>query len=227
MKIALLMNDNSYAGREYIDHLEIAKIAFDVIIFGKNPESDNLEDERCENLWKPKKISEVRSRLNIFRFNSLKDKDFSDHLKKNRYYVGIQGGTGILTLDVISSFSYGILNFHPGKLPEYAGCTAPEWQVYEGKEIFCTCHLIDENIDSGPIISLKVLKPSMKSYANMRATIYPQIGIFLVDIIKMFIERKEEMSPKSFPQDKKKRIYRNPISSEKLEKVKSLICKKV
>ena len=227
MKIALLMNDNSYAGREYIDHLEIAKIAFDVIIFGKNPESDNLEDERCENLWKPKKISEVRSRLNIFRFNSLKDKDFSDHLKKNRYYVGIQGGTGILTLDVISSFSYGILNFHPVKLPEYAGCTAPEWQVYEGKEIFCTCHLIDENIDSGPIISLKVLKPSMKSYANMRATIYPQIGIFLVDIIKMFIERKEEMSPKSFPQDKKKRIYRNPISSEKLEKVKSLICKKV
>ena len=93
------MNDNSYAGREYIEHLERAKISFDVIIFGKNSERDKFEDERCENLWKPKKISEIRSRLNIFRFNSLRDKGFFDHLKKNRYYIGIQGGTDILKLE--------------------------------------------------------------------------------------------------------------------------------
>ena len=60
MNIAVLMNDNAYAGREYLDCLEKAQISVDVIIFGKYPIKDAFEDKRCSGLWNPKKISQKK-----------------------------------------------------------------------------------------------------------------------------------------------------------------------
>lgn len=48
---------------------------------------------------------------------------------------------------------FGILNVHPGYLPEYAGLFAPFHQLSAGRaRIGCTVHYVDAGIDTGPIV---------------------------------------------------------------------------
>ena len=107
----MLMDNNSYPGREYLSRL--IGLNIDVAIFGKYPEKDSQEDERCGNLWIPITENKLEKHFNFFRFSSLKSHNFLAFLKKSKYELGIQGGTGIINKDVIDSFNIGIVNFHP------------------------------------------------------------------------------------------------------------------
>ena len=49
--------------------------------------------------------------------------------------------------NVIDSFSNGIINFHPGVLPENRGLDNLKWAIYNNLPQGVTTHLIDENID--------------------------------------------------------------------------------
>lgn len=61
-----------------------------------------------------------------------------------------------IPLDVISSFSHGILNFHGGLLPSYAGPYSPIHMILNGEhEGGSTIHWIDEGFDTGPVVSRK------------------------------------------------------------------------
>ncbi len=133
--------------------------------------------------------------------------------------MGIQGGTGILKDNIISNFNFGILNFHPGDLPFYRGCSAPEWQLFENKPIISTCHLIDEGIDTGPILKKKKLNVSMKSYESFRSSIYPQTSIFVYEVIQDLINEKLELKFKI--QDKKTAVYRKYIGHESILELKN------
>ena len=224
MKIALLMDHNSYSGREYLKNLK--KIKIDVITFGNNSEFDKMEYERCSTYWRPPKIEEFNSFFKFYNFNSLNDKHFLKHLKNNNYDLGIQGGTGILKMNVISLFSIGIVNFHPGDLPFYRGCSAPEWQLFEDKDIICTAHLIDAGIDSGPIIIKKKLSVNMNSYYSFRASIYPRISEFLSELINKALEDKSIFENLE-NQNEKQAIYRKYIGDEIISKLKERLDEKI
>jgi len=54
--------------------------------------------------------------------------------------------------------THGILNVHPGALPEYAGLFAPFRQMLDDRlNIGCTVHWIDRGIDTGPVVSRRTL----------------------------------------------------------------------
>lgn len=212
-KIALLMNKNSYAGRQYLSNLSNFNI--DVITVGNFSEIDNREDERCGNLWKPAREDSLKQHFSFYNFESLKSEELQIFLKEKNYNICIQGGTGILRNEVIQSFSLGILNFHPGDLPGYRGCSAPEWQIYEEKEVICTCHLIDEGIDTGNIISKKVLNVDLESYNSFRASIYPEISIFVAEVLENIIEDPLIISNAS-KQNEDLAIYREYIGEKKI-----------
>ena len=93
--------------------------------------------------------------------------------------MGIQGGPGIIKPVLIDLFSDEILNVHPGDLPSFRGCSAPEWQLYKKKNVICTVHLIDEGIDSGRIVSKKKLDVDKYSYKAFRASLYPMTALFV------------------------------------------------
>jgi len=220
MKIALIMNNNSYVGREFLYKMKDNNLSPDVFIIGNFPEKNEIEENRCGGMWAPPSESEVIKGLNVFRFPSLKDEVFIHCLKHKEYDLGIQGGTGIIPLQVINSFKYGILNFHPGDLPLYRGCSAPEWQLYEFASIIATCHLIDEGIDSGPIVMKKKLNVSFESYEHFRASIYPQIAEFVVEVLKKVVENNDFIF-QAIPQDETKAVYRKYIGEDKLRELKS------
>ncbi len=53
---------------------------------------------------------------------------------------------------------HGIINVHPGYLPEYAGLFAPFHQLSAGQaRIGCTVHYVDAGIDTGPVIETSSL----------------------------------------------------------------------
>ena len=55
--------------------------------------------------------------------------------------------------------SLGIINVHPGRLPEYGGLFAPFWQLLHGEaELGCTVHYVDRGIDSGPILAIEPVR---------------------------------------------------------------------
>jgi len=216
-KIVLLMNDQAYVGREYGENLIKMNIDFDLVIFGKsNSIINENEDKRCGNLWKVCSQDYIVSNCkSFFRFDKL-DNSILDYFKKKSYSIGIQGGIGIIKEEFINLFSVGILNLHPGYLPNYGGCSAPEWQIYEKKPVYVTAHFIDKGIDTGEIIDRKQLNLNYKNYYTMRASIYPQIAIFLIEILNNYIKIK---GINSFKQNKSFSNYNRYIGDDTIKEL--------
>lgn len=207
------MNQHSYAGREYLKALVENSIDVDIISIGHFPELNSSEEERCGGYWKPPQINSLTSINNIYSFDSLKVAHLYTFLKSQSYNLAIQGGTGIIKPMLIKQFSLGFLNFHPGDLPNYQGCSAPEWQIWEGKSVISTCHFIDAGIDSGPVVSKEKLDLDYSDYHHMRATLYPKTSLFVIKILKQILKNGHIDSCK---QNKKEAKYRKYIGDEKI-----------
>ena len=74
-------------------------------------------------------------------------------LKKNIEVVVLAGFMRILTPKFIKTYRNKILNIHPSLLPAFPGAHAHRDTINYGAKISgCTAHLVDDGIDSGPII---------------------------------------------------------------------------
>jgi methionyl-tRNA formyltransferase len=59
----------------------------------------------------------------------------------------------ILRRAVLDVPRYGMMNLHAGKLPQYRGRNVINWAIINGEEeIGLTAHVVDEGIDTGPIL---------------------------------------------------------------------------
>jgi phosphoribosylglycinamide formyltransferase-1 len=68
-------------------------------------------------------------------------------------WVCLAGYMRLLSGGFVSQFAGRILNIHPSLLPAFPGLDA-QYQalIYGAKVTGCTVHLVDENLDSGPIL---------------------------------------------------------------------------
>jgi hypothetical protein len=71
--------------------------------------------------------------------------------------VGVVGCSPILRPEVFGAFRLGVLNIHPGLIPEYRGRSPVEWALFEGGNVGVTLHLIDAGIDTGPVVSRRTV----------------------------------------------------------------------
>ena len=68
-------------------------------------------------------------------------------------WVCLAGYMRILSGAFISRFAGRILNIHPSLLPAFPGLDAQHQALVHGSKITgCTVHLVDETLDSGPIL---------------------------------------------------------------------------
>jgi phosphoribosylglycinamide formyltransferase-1 len=79
-------------------------------------------------------------------------------LEENKFELGIILGSRILSEFVINKFQKGILNLHPGVLPENRGLNNIQFAILNDLPQGVTSHLIDKNIDRGLLISRKHIK---------------------------------------------------------------------
>lgn len=69
--------------------------------------------------------------------------------------LGIIGGARILPDHVIQKYSIGIINIHPGLLPNNRGLDNIKWALYHDIPQGLTVHFIDKYVDRGQIILKK------------------------------------------------------------------------
>ena len=83
------------------------------------------------------------------------------------------GTPRILKKNILNAPKIGIVNCHPGLLPNFRGCTCVEWAIYKNEKIGNTVHLMSEKIDEGPIlIQESLLFKKSDQYHDVRTKVY-------------------------------------------------------
>lgn len=74
------------------------------------------------------------------------------------HWVVLAGFMRVLTPVLLRAFSGRVLNLHPALLPAFPGTHAQRQALDYGVKVAgCTVHLVDEGVDSGPIIAQRVV----------------------------------------------------------------------
>ena len=71
----------------------------------------------------------------------------------------------IIPKKFIDKFRYGIVNAHAGDLPRYRGNACPNWAILNQEDyVALSFHLMDEKLDSGPVINKEMFKLGENTY---------------------------------------------------------------
>lgn len=72
--------------------------------------------------------------------------------------LGIIGGARILPQSVIAKFSLGLLNAHPGLIPQNRGLYTFHYAILRNLPQAVTLHLIDRNVDLGKVLRKQIVQ---------------------------------------------------------------------
>lgn len=78
-------------------------------------------------------------------------------LLQNEIEIGLISGARILKSKTIESVKKGIINIHPGLLPQVRGLDALQWAIYEGHKIGVTAHAINHSVDAGYVLKQRII----------------------------------------------------------------------
>jgi hypothetical protein len=73
-------------------------------------------------------------------------------LKNYGANIAIISGARILHKNIIEIFDYGVINYHPGLLPDTSGLDSLYWMLMKLVRPSATCHFIDHRVDAGFLI---------------------------------------------------------------------------
>lgn len=98
------------------------------------------------------------------------EKEFLISLERKGYDVFLSMSDEIWKKDLFKIPKFGMLNAHPGKVPQYRGLNSIEKMMLFHDELAISGHLIDEGIDTGPVVhfhyfpATKILKNGKIDY---------------------------------------------------------------
>ncbi len=115
---------------------------------------------------------------------------------------------------VLCSTNYGVINIHPGILPQYRGCSCVEWAIINDHPIGNTAHFMDLNYDTGPIITNEIYTFDKKSnYVEIRNKVYQSGCLLAAKVIKGIVNGDFTLN-KCTIQKESEGKYWEPISSK-------------
>ncbi len=174
------------------------------VVISDNPAAPALEKARDAGI--PAFCFARRDYSDKARFESAISECLKVH---NVSLVVLAGFMRILSPAFIAEFSGRIMNIHPALLPSFPGLHAQEQAIaYGAKFSGCTVHLVDEGMDTGPIILQAVVPVKEDDSGETLAArileqehlLYPQaIGLYLAGrlqitgrVVKIKAEGKED-----------------------------------
>ena len=198
-KLAVLVSGNGSNLQSIIDSINIGEINANISLVISNIETAfALTRAKQENL--------NSAFLNHKNFSSRQsfDQALSELLIKHEVdLIVLAGFMRILSNSFIEKFNRKIINIHPSLLPKYPGLNTHE-KVINNKDKFhgVTIHLVDEGLDSGPIIAQARFKAAkyrdidslITKVHSLEHKLYPLI-------IKMIVEGEinlNELNGKNF-----------------------------
>lgn len=146
---------------EYIEAMHDTDVPISAIVCAGEFDSKDkaIVHERTKGYFKPRAVFDMSLAEIPFHFvkshNSLECRNL---LQRLRPELLINAGTpNILKRDILQIPLRGVLNSHPGFLPDYRGCTCLEWAIFNDDLVGATCHFMNADIDSGPIILSRLM----------------------------------------------------------------------
>ena len=198
-KLAVLVSGNGSNLQSIIDSINIGEINANISLVVSNIETAfALTRAKQENL--------NSAFLNHKNFSSREsfDQALSELLIKHEVdLIVLAGFMRILSNSFIEKFNRKIINIHPSLLPKYPGLNTHE-KVINNKDKFhgVTIHLVDEGLDSGPIIAQARFKAAKYRDIDSLITKVHSIEHKLYPlIIKMIVEGEinlNELNGKNF-----------------------------
>ena len=79
-------------------------------------------------------------------------------LMDSQIELGVIGSARILPREVVDCIPGGIINLHPGMLPQMRGLDVMEWAIYKNLPLGVTAHIINERIDAGRLLIQSVIR---------------------------------------------------------------------
>lgn len=135
----------------------------------------------------------------FYMFKSHADEGFEDFVRQHDVDLLVNAGTPhILRENILSAPRIGVLNVHPGLLPDYRGCTTLEWSIFNDDPVGHTAHFMTTGIDEGPIIAQE--RYSFKKtddYTDIRVKMYQANVAFMARVIRKITD--EDITPHSLP----------------------------
>lgn len=165
-KLAVLVSGNGSNLQSIIDSINLGDISAKISLVISNVES-------AYALTRAKKENLNHAFLDHKKFSSREsfDHEISELLIKHEVdLIVLAGFMRILSKSFIKEFNKKIINIHPSLLPKYPGLKTHE-KVMENKDKYhgVTIHLVDEGLDSGPIIAQAKFETS--EYKNIDSLI--------------------------------------------------------
>ncbi len=93
-------------------------------------------------------------RYSVLHHNKRESRELLERLNPK---LVVLGGTRIIKPTLITIPRDGMINCHPGLLPECRGSASVAWSIYFDIPIGCTVHFIEPSIDTGPIIKRQLI----------------------------------------------------------------------
>jgi len=236
MKIVVLTNNNSLFGKKLIQQIEQNNIPLEGVVILNQPISYHLTLLRyvvkrvgfiqamllaimsvikgflltTENI----SYSDFSSRL--YYSNGTNNNDTEDLLKKLKPDILVLGQTGIIRNNIIKTASIGVINSHPGVLPEYRGIDCLKWAILnnDSSKIGCTVHWVNSGVDTGHIITKSLFQIDPKlSLENLEWNLYLLCISKLVSTLKNFQSGIYQEGEKQFA-NAGKQYYKMSIFNE-------------
>jgi methionyl-tRNA formyltransferase len=164
---------------------------------------------------KPKKILLEENELNSFKI--------IDQIEKtNPGFIAVFG-TGILSPSFLKRFPQCLYNLHIGDPQFYRGSSCSFWPIYKGElnHLSATIHRIDQNIDTGDILSKQAI--TMSKMDNEQTLLLKPL-ILGTELMIQTIKNWQSGSLHSTPQKTKGNLYkRSDFTPEVLFNFKEMI----
>ena len=180
LALAVLLSGNGTNFQAIVDSIDNGKLKASIkIVISNNKEAFGLkrsENHNIKSLFLDHKDFENRKSY---------DQKLKELIKQEKVdFIILAGFMRILGSDFVKNFPNKIINIHPSLLPKYPGLNTHK-KVLENKdkEHGVTVHLVDEGLDSGPIIGYIKFKVDDKDKENdlinkihkIEHFIYPEI----------------------------------------------------
>ena len=152
-KIVFLATDNIFA-REIIKQCIAHGRMIDATIV-ENTRREWNRSYLANDFYTPPELDELIKMSNTKVFCTENHNNCGEILFQLKPDLVFVGGARILKKHIIDVPPVGILNAHPGLLPEYRGQDIVGWAIYNGDPVGATCHFVDAGIDTGHILIRK------------------------------------------------------------------------
>lgn len=171
--------------------------------------------KRQDSILKGYNVSSLENFANIYKPSSINDPKVIDFVNNLNADFVMVCGTRLIKKNIIENINIPLINMHVGITPKYRGVHGGYWALVNKDSENCgvTVHLIDTGIDTGGIISQKIISPSKSDNYST----YPSLQIIKgLDCIDEAVQKLKQGKLTTFENGLPSKLYYHPTIIEYL-----------